>query len=158
MHISAPLRRQVIESAAERDPFECPFCHFVFIFGVDDPNINVDHKVPLAMGGTTTLENLQVTCRSCNKSKSIAAQPVDNREGVSRIVICSCEKRFSLHHNDYIACLTLIRARLLPCSECREAIAPAPKPPPKRKKSVPGAGLPEGFEPAKATFKKEGLP
>ena len=28
-----------------------------------------DHIIPYSQGGTTTIDNLQITCRSCNRSK-----------------------------------------------------------------------------------------
>lgn len=32
--------------------------------------MTVDHKIPLSQGGTNAMENLQLSCRSCNLMKS----------------------------------------------------------------------------------------
>lgn len=37
----------------------------------DMSNLERDHIIPLARGGTTTMENLQTLCRSCNRAKGI---------------------------------------------------------------------------------------
>jgi HNH endonuclease len=160
--LPARLRTQVIESDARAAedagaPFACPHCSFEFSLGLKDPNIEVDHKTPVSAGGTNDLENLQSTCRSCNRSKNCYAEADPNRMGVARKVICACGKPFYLSDSSYANCLMLIKEKLLPCLECRTAISPQPQPAPKRKRSLPGAGLPEGFEPAKSTFKKEGI-
>lgn len=36
----------------------------------DDEQIDIDHIVPRALGGKDTIENLQLTCRICNRKKS----------------------------------------------------------------------------------------
>jgi hypothetical protein len=74
-----------------------------------------------------------------------------------RIVTCACGSEFTIDAHAYAVCEELIKADLLPCPKCKVLIAPKPSPPKRRGKTPPRAGLPEGFEPAKATFKKEGL-
>jgi 5-methylcytosine-specific restriction endonuclease McrA len=148
--IPEPLRRRVIEKASAVTLFECPFCHFVFIHGVDDPNINVDHITPQSAGGLNVESNLQVTCRSCNKSKRTSAAPISNRKNVSRLVLCSCGKRISLTDFDYHVNIDLVRTNAILCNVCLNG-EPSPL--------ILGTpeGLPSGFEPAKKTFKKLGI-
>ncbi|MER5883099.1 HNH endonuclease signature motif containing protein [Streptomyces sp. NPDC001941] len=55
--------RQVRPSALARDRFACVRC------GVRD-GLEVDHIVPVAQGGTWTLDNAQTLCRSCHNLKS----------------------------------------------------------------------------------------
>lgn len=45
-----------------RDGFQCRYC------GATE-SLEVDHVIPLSMGGANTLQNLVVACRSCNASK-----------------------------------------------------------------------------------------
>lgn len=118
-HLPAALRRRVIEKASRREPFECPFCHFVFIFGIQDPNINVDHIVPRSRGGLTVEENLQVICRSCNKSKWYHRDiPKADRKMVSRLVLCSCGIRFSMSDFDYHVNIDDVRVNGVLCETC----------------------------------------
>lgn len=56
--ISARCRRLVYE----RDDFTCRYC------GARS-DLTVDHIHPEVLGGTTTLDNLQTLCRSCNCRK-----------------------------------------------------------------------------------------
>ena len=58
-HITDELRRAVYE----RDGGACVMCGSSF-------NIQYDHILPVALGGATTLENLQILCAECNRSKS----------------------------------------------------------------------------------------
>jgi hypothetical protein len=148
MHIPAALRRRVIKQASLVEPFVCPFCKFEFVHGVEDPNINVDHITPQSMGGLTIEENLQVTCRSCNKSKHVSAGPVVNRKSVSRLVLCSCGKKISLQDFDYHVNIDLIRTNSVLCLDC---LGDDPNP------LVLEKTLPAGFTPAKSTFRKLGL-
>lgn len=53
------LRRAVFE----RDGGHCVECGGSF-------NLQYDHILPVAHGGATTLENLQLLCAECNRSKS----------------------------------------------------------------------------------------
>jgi hypothetical protein len=57
--VSTELRRAVFE----RDGGRCVECGGAF-------NIQYDHILPVAHGGATTLENLQILCAECNRSKS----------------------------------------------------------------------------------------
>jgi 5-methylcytosine-specific restriction endonuclease McrA len=58
-HITDELRRAVYE----RDGGACVMCGSNF-------NIQYDHLLPVALGGATTVENLQILCADCNRRKS----------------------------------------------------------------------------------------
>jgi 5-methylcytosine-specific restriction endonuclease McrA len=51
----------------KRDDYKCKICgRTAAMKGVV---LNVDHKMPVALGGTSTIENLWVLCRRCNSGK-----------------------------------------------------------------------------------------
>lgn len=60
-YIPLNLRKTVID----RDGYYCVYCDD----DLHDKEIHLDHIIPEAKGGSTTLNNLQVTCRKCNTSK-----------------------------------------------------------------------------------------
>ncbi len=49
----------------ERDSFQCQSC------GKTDlkTNLNIDHIIPLARGGSNDISNLQTLCQTCNQKK-----------------------------------------------------------------------------------------
>lgn len=49
--------------AFERDGYACTYC------GDTEGPHEVDHIVPLSRGGTSSIDNLTVSCRACNASK-----------------------------------------------------------------------------------------
>ncbi|MER6086547.1 HNH endonuclease [Streptomyces bluensis] len=55
--------RQVRPRALARDGFACVRC------GAREA-LEVDHVVPIAKGGTWTLDNAQTLCRSCHRTKT----------------------------------------------------------------------------------------
>lgn len=57
-HVSKELRGEVLE----RDERKCRKC------GAAD-NLEIDHIIPVSLGGESTPDNLQVLCRSCNRAK-----------------------------------------------------------------------------------------
>ena len=57
--IPADLRRVVFE----RDGGRCVECGSNF-------DLQYDHVLPVALGGATTVENLQILCANCNRRKS----------------------------------------------------------------------------------------
>lgn len=60
------LRRRVIE----RDGYYCVYCDE----DLTNNEIHLDHVIPESQGGTTTYNNLQVTCRKCNLAKGILSE------------------------------------------------------------------------------------
>lgn len=71
--ISTFIRRNVIE----RDGYHCVYCDEDLTNG----EIHLDHVIPEAKGGPTTIDNLQVTCRKCNIAKGVLTES----EFVSRL-------------------------------------------------------------------------
>ena len=61
-YIPAALRKAVYE----RDQYACFYCGRKQSEGAV---LNLDHFIPRAMGGPTTLDNLFTACESCNKRK-----------------------------------------------------------------------------------------
>jgi hypothetical protein len=63
-YISAQLREQVIANAGDR----CAYCQSrQDLLGV---SFEVDHIVPESAGGPTSLENLCLSCPTCNRHKA----------------------------------------------------------------------------------------
>lgn len=50
----------------KRGKYRCASCKKKF----KTEDITIDHKIPMRMGGTDRLSNLQPMCRSCNSSKN----------------------------------------------------------------------------------------
>lgn len=61
--------RKVKVAAFEQSGGLCDKCTAELFPG----NIEYDHRVPVAMGGESTLENCEVLCKSCHKAKSAGA-------------------------------------------------------------------------------------
>jgi 5-methylcytosine-specific restriction endonuclease McrA len=57
-----PLPRALKMAVFERDNGRCTQCGSTF-------DLQYDHVIPVAMGGATTMENLQLLCSPCNQSK-----------------------------------------------------------------------------------------
>jgi 5-methylcytosine-specific restriction endonuclease McrA len=60
------LRRRIIE----RDGLYCVYCDE----DLSAAEIHMDHVIPESQGGTTTYDNLQVTCRKCNLAKGVLSE------------------------------------------------------------------------------------
>jgi hypothetical protein len=65
-HAGAPRRdvipRAIRQAVWERDAGRCVDCASTF-------DLQYDHIIPFSLGGASTLENLQVLCADCNRSK-----------------------------------------------------------------------------------------
>jgi hypothetical protein len=57
-----PIPREVKRAVFERDGGKCVQCGSNF-------DLQYDHVIPVAMGGATTIENLQLLCADCNREK-----------------------------------------------------------------------------------------
>ena len=73
--IPAELRRQV----AQRDRDRCSYCQ------TSEANsgipMSIDHIIPVAEGGPTTLENLCLACRRCNEFKGKRTDAIEPVSG-----------------------------------------------------------------------------
>jgi 5-methylcytosine-specific restriction endonuclease McrA len=58
-----------------RAKFRCQACGV----GAKEARLEIDHKIPVSKGGATTLRNLQVLCRSCNRGKSAKMKAVKKK-------------------------------------------------------------------------------
>lgn len=61
--IREPIPEELRRAVFERDGGKCVRCGEAF-------NIQYDHILPVAKGGATSLENLQLLCADCNRRKS----------------------------------------------------------------------------------------
>ena len=72
-HIPSELRRLVLARAYNR----CEYCRYPGRYSPQ--TLSVDHLIPRQIGGTTTANNLALSCQGCNShkaSKTVAADPV----------------------------------------------------------------------------------
>ena len=70
MYDIKPTRREYIPKAVrdavlKRDNYRCVKCG-------STQNLEIDHKVSLADGGTNHIDNLQTLCQDCNRRKGVS--------------------------------------------------------------------------------------
>jgi len=64
----------------ERDNYSCHYCSKKELSGLD---LNIDHYIPISKGGTNELNNLVVSCHSCN-SKKKSKMPEEFKELINK--------------------------------------------------------------------------
>lgn len=65
-NISRRIPRDVMFQVARRDDYRCRMCGAP----VPDHLIEFDHIIPHAKGGATSVGNIRLLCRACNRKKS----------------------------------------------------------------------------------------
>lgn len=61
----------VREEVFRRDEYRCNSCQC----SGTAKTLEIDHIIPLALGGTNDLSNLQILCSSCNRQKRDRVDP-----------------------------------------------------------------------------------
>lgn len=56
------VRKQRSKEIYSRDEHKCKYCG-------STNKLEIDHIIPLAMGGSNDLDNLQILCKKCNRKK-----------------------------------------------------------------------------------------
>lgn len=64
------IPRHIRTAVIQRDGLYCVYCDE----DLCDSEIHLDHVIPESLGGPTTVENLQVTCRRCNTAKGVLSE------------------------------------------------------------------------------------
>jgi hypothetical protein len=64
-----------------RDGFQCRACHR------PQSNLQIDHILPVSLGGTTFPENLQLLCARCNQRKGNRVLHVQSRQSSSSAAV-----------------------------------------------------------------------
>jgi hypothetical protein len=60
------IPRDIMLKVVRRDGQICQQCHL----NVPDTNIEFDHLIPVSRGGPTSVDNLRILCKECNRKKS----------------------------------------------------------------------------------------
>lgn len=60
-HIPTSVRKYILQ----RDNYQCQSCGK----NTTQTQLNIDHIIPLATGGSNDISNLQVLCHQCNQQK-----------------------------------------------------------------------------------------
>jgi 5-methylcytosine-specific restriction protein A len=66
----------------KRDKFRCTYCGAPGT----DVELEVDHIIPVAKGGSHHMSNLTTACRMCNQCKGVGAAPKTRAEVVPQMV------------------------------------------------------------------------
>ena len=66
---SKPSRRRRISEKRRKAVFARDDCKCVYCGSENWNVLEIDHKLPLALGGTDEISNLQVACQDCNSRK-----------------------------------------------------------------------------------------
>lgn len=86
----APLQDELRRSVLARDGHACGVCHYTFGGGWGvDLLMQVDHLVPVAVGGTDRSTNLRTLCAGCNEEKSNRFT-ADVRSLRPRLIVAYC--------------------------------------------------------------------
>ena len=87
----ATLRQAVISRADER----CEYCHLSQ--AGQEAVFHIDHVIPRAVGGPTTLENLALACVSCSLHKAAKQTAIDPDTGLEVFLFNPRTQNWSEH-------------------------------------------------------------
>ena len=66
-----PIPKPIRDQVAARDKFNCYYCCRNYqVLRTLDIKIQIDHIIPLAIGGSNEASNLAFTCQQCNRDKN----------------------------------------------------------------------------------------
>ena len=70
-------RQRLITQAQQQGQTTCPLCGVTITWDTHDlpTSPEADHITPVSRGGLNTLDNGQIICRTCNRSKGNRTQP-----------------------------------------------------------------------------------
>ncbi|AFT97638.1 HNH endonuclease [Propionibacterium phage P104A] len=70
-------RARLITQARQQGQTECPLCGATITWNTHDlpTSPEADHITPVSRGGLNTLDNGQIICRTCNRSKGNRSEP-----------------------------------------------------------------------------------
>jgi len=70
-------RARLITQARQQGQTECPLCGATITWDTHDlpTSPEADHITPVSRGGLNTLDNGQIICRTCNRSKGNRSEP-----------------------------------------------------------------------------------
>lgn len=70
-------RQRLITQARQQGQTECPLCGAEIAWDTHDlpTSPEADHITPVSRGGLNTLDNGQIICRTCNRSKGNRSEP-----------------------------------------------------------------------------------
>ncbi|MCP9345450.1 HNH endonuclease [Cutibacterium acnes] len=70
-------RARLITQARKQGQTECPLCGAQIAWDTHDlpTSPEADHITPVSRGGLNTLDNGQIICRTCNRSKGNRSEP-----------------------------------------------------------------------------------
>lgn len=69
-----PISKKLRFAVLSRDGFRCRYCGA----GPEEQVLHIDHRVPVALGGTNDIDNLVTACLPCNLGKSATMADLDD--------------------------------------------------------------------------------
>jgi hypothetical protein len=74
--VTRSIPHDIMFKVARRDDYRCQKCHNL----VPDDQMEFDHIIPHAKGGPTTVANIRLLCRTCNRKKGSSLHELLNPE------------------------------------------------------------------------------
>jgi hypothetical protein len=89
------ITKQIRERVRDRAGNRCEYClcHQDYVFG----QLQIDHVIPIAKGGTDTEDNLCLACELCNQHKWAKTEDIDPQTGKSVLLFNPRTQHWSQH-------------------------------------------------------------